>query len=45
MLLNSSYEASITLIPKPDKTSQKRKLQAISLMNIGAKKLNKMQEN
>ena len=37
-LSNSFYEATITLIPKPDKdNTKKRKLQAISLMNIEAK--------
>ena len=37
-LPNSFYEAIITLIPKADKdTIKKRKLQAISLMNIDAK--------
>jgi hypothetical protein len=34
-LLNSFYEASITLIPKPDKDSSKKKnYRSISLMNI-----------
>ena len=38
-LPNSFYEATITLIPKPDKdtTHQTRKLQAVSPMNIDAK--------
>ena len=39
MLLNSLYEASITLILKPDKnfTKKKKNLRSISLMNIDAK--------
>ena len=38
MLLNSLYEASITLILKSDKNFQKKKnLRSISLMNINAK--------
>ena len=37
---------TITLIPKPDKNSrQKRKLQAMSLMNIDAKILNRISAN
>ena len=43
-LSSSFYEAIITLIPKPDKdTTKKRKLQA--LMNIDAKILNKILAN
>jgi hypothetical protein len=37
-LLNSFYEASVTLIPKPDKhTSKKEKYKPISLMNVEQK--------
>ena len=45
-LPNSFCKATITLIPKPDKNSrQKRKLQAMSLMNIDAKILNRISAN
>jgi hypothetical protein len=46
MLSNSFYEASITLIPKPDKdTSKKENCGPIFLMNIHAKILNKIMTN
>ena len=45
-LPNSFYEATITLIPKPDKdNTQKRKLWANITMNIDAKILNKILAN
>ena len=42
-LPNSVYEATLTLISKPEKDVTKENDRPVSLMNIGAKILNKIQ--
>ena len=45
ILPNSFYEATITLIPKADKTTQKRKLQANTCKNTQKFLANRIQQH
>lgn len=42
---NSFYEASITLIPEPNKSVRRKLYRSISLMNIDVKIINKIVAN
>ena len=44
-LPNSFYEATITLIPKPDKDNTKKETKAVLLTNIDAKIISKILAN
>ena len=45
ILPNSFYEATITLIPKPDKDNTKKETKAVLLTNIDAKIISKILAN